>query len=69
MVVDRIILGINDNAAREKMLRTSDLTLEEAVEIIKTAETVKQQTCTSTSSKKKHSLRIQQRFKATKYTK
>jgi transposase InsO family protein len=44
LIVDRIILGVDDDALRARLLHKDDLNLEKASEICRTAELVKRQT-------------------------
>jgi len=42
LIKDRLVIGINDDNTRERLLRTDDLDLEKAVQLCKAAELVKQ---------------------------
>ena len=43
MIRDKIVFGVRDNAAQERLLREADLSLERSVYICRTAETSKMQ--------------------------
>eukprot|EP00112_Aurelia_sp_Birch-Aquarium-sp1_P010211 Seg2191.1 transcript_id=Seg2191.1/GoldUCD/mRNA.D3Y31 product="hypothetical protein" protein_id=Seg2191.1/GoldUCD/D3Y31 len=44
LIRDRVVLGIRDQAMRERLLRVEDLTLERAISMIRSAEITRQQT-------------------------
>ena len=43
LIKDRIVCGIDDKSIRERLLRDNDLTLEKAIDIVRAAETSKNQ--------------------------
>ena len=43
LIMDRLVCGINNNAVRERLLRQTNLTMNQAIEICKTAEAVETQ--------------------------